>query len=296
MNTGNNELLEKYFNYLIFERGLSENTITAYKNDLLIFENFLKDKKIIFFNKVKYDDIKEFIRFRNNFQIKQRSIARELISIKNFYKFLLNEKYIENDFIFKFESIKFLKKLPNYLAIEEITQMLKLPDLNKKTGQRDKVLLELLYSTGIRASEIINLKINDIDIESGFIKVFGKGSKERIIPLYFGIINKIKSYIENVRPKFKAGFLNLLFLNKNGKKLSRVGLFKIIKKYSKKLKIEATPHTFRHTFATHLIQDGADIRSVQEMLGHSNINTTEIYTHLNNDAIMKDYKKHPFYE
>jgi integrase/recombinase XerD len=225
------------------------------------------------------------------------TLSRNLASIRAFYQFLLREKFIDKDPSVNLESPKIEKKLPQVLSVVEVETLLNGPDTRLASGMRDKAMLELLYATGIRVSELVSLNLSDVNLNMGFIKCFGKGSKERIIPLGRLAIEGVSRYLERGRPMLKKrGQEEALFLNHHGRRLSRQGFWKIIKKYAQLANShkEITPHTLRHSFATHLLENGADLRSVQEMLGHADISTTQIYTHVTRSRLKEVYAKaHP---
>lgn len=279
-----------YESYLILEKSLSQNSIAAYINDinkLIVFlnENFKK----IAPEKVKLQHLKSFVDYLNSREVSPRTQARTISGIKSFYKYLLIEGKIISDPTALLESPKIGRKLPDILAMEEIDSLIEGIDLNKAEGQRNKAMLETLYSCGLRVSELVNLKITNLFFEQGFIKVEGKADKERLVPVSGRAIGEINRYLNGYRRTLKVNkeSENVLFLNRRGKKLSRVMIFTIIKNLAEKVGIEKkiSPHTFRHSFATHLINGGADLRAVQEMLGHESILTTEIYTHLDRDYL-----------
>lgn len=226
-----------------------------------------------------------------------KSIARFTSTIRSFHQFALREKYAAKDPTVLIETPKYERKLPDVLSIDEIDLLLTTPETSKNNGYRDRTMLELLYATGIRVSELINIEVEDVNLLMGFVKVFGKGNKERIIPLGETVIELLKTYIENVRPQLlKKQVTHTLFLNMQGKPLTRQGIWKIIKQTGAKAGIQKrlTPHTLRHSFATHLLENGADLRAVQEMLGHSDISTTQLYTHVSKTQIRKMYQQyHP---
>jgi len=238
--------------------------------------------------------------YLNNLQTKGRAvstISRNLAAIKSFYQYLVRERYLEKDPAAHLESPKLEKKLPKILTIGEVEELLRQPNTFLPTGHRDKAMLELLYATGIRVSELISLNISDINLDMGYIKCYGKGAKERIVPLGSIAAKCVQEYITKGRPKLVRTYEEpALFVNHHGNRLTRQGFWKIIKKYAQEASInkEITPHTLRHSFATHLLENGADLRSVQEMLGHADISTTQIYTHVTKNRLKEVYDKaHP---
>ncbi|MEN8115437.1 MAG: site-specific tyrosine recombinase XerD [Bacteroidota bacterium] len=279
-----------YENYLTLEKSLSQNSIAAYINDINKLVGFLEDRfNKIAPDKVKLNHLKSFVEWLNEKGVSPRTQARTISGIKSFYKYLLIEGKITSDPTALLESPKIGRKLPDILSMEEIDTLIEAVDLAKAEGQRNKAMLETLYSCGLRVSELVNLKITNLFFEQGFIKVEGKADKERLVPVSRRAINEINKYLNEYRKTLKISkeSENVLFLNRRGKKLSRVMIFTIIKNLAEKVGVEKkiSPHTFRHSFATHLINGGADLRAVQEMLGHESILTTEIYTHLDRDYL-----------
>jgi tyrosine recombinase XerC len=287
------EKLNKFIDYLENQKNYSKYTIKSYKKDITQFIEFLKEKKIFDFEKVEYEDFINFIGKLKSSNLKEKTIGRKVASLKSFYKFLVMRKYIKKNPALLIKSPKIPEKLPNFLTYSEIFKILEMP-FDKKNWQflRDKAILEVLYSTGIRVGELVNLKLDDINFVDEVIKVRGKGKKERIVPIGKPALNCLIEYIEK-RPNKKEKFL---FLNKYGKKLTERSVERLVKKYSKISGINknVTPHTIRHTFATHLLDRGADLRTVQELLGHERITTTQIYTHLTVEKLKELYEKfHP---
>lgn len=279
-----------YENYLRLEKSLSQNSVAAYVNDINKLVTFLNDNyKKITPLKVKLEHLKGFVAWLNEKDVSPRTQARTISGIKSFYKYLLIEGAITSDPTALLESPKIGRKLPDILSMEEIDMLIEAVDLSKSEGQRNKAMLETLYSCGLRVSELVNLKITNLFFDQGFIKVEGKAGKERLVPVSGRAIDEINKYLTGYRKTLNVSkeSENILFLNRRGKKLSRVMIFTIIKNLAEKidLKKKISPHTFRHSFATHLINGGADLRAVQEMLGHESILTTEIYTHLDSDYL-----------
>ncbi len=277
-------------NYLKVEKGLSDNSIHAYITDLIKLVQFLKDKGYdLGPEDVKLSHLKEMIEWVNNRGISPRTQARIISGIKSFYKYLLIEEKVDRDPTALLETPKVGRKLPEILTVEEIDTIINAIDTKKPEGQRNKAILETLYSCGLRVSELIDLKISNLFFESGFVKIEGKGSKERLVPISTKAIKEINLYLSEYRRNLNIhpDHEDILFLNRRGKKLSRVMIFTIIKNITRKLGLEKniSPHTFRHSFATHLIDGGANLRAVQEMLGHESIITTEIYTHLDKEYL-----------
>jgi integrase/recombinase XerD len=277
-------------NYLTLEKSLSQNSIAAYINDINKLIEFLgKNFKKTGPEKVKLNHLKKFVEWLNERGVSPRTQARTISGIKSFYKYLLIEGKISSDPTALLESPKIGRKLPDILSMEEIDQLIDAVDLEKPEGQRNKAMLETLYSCGLRVSELVNLKITNLFFEQGYVKIEGKAEKERLVPVSKRAVTEINKYMNGYRKNLKIhkDSENIVFLNRRGKKLSRVMVFTIIKNLAQKIDLnkKISPHTFRHSFATHLINGGADLRAVQEMLGHESILTTEIYTHLDRDYL-----------
>jgi integrase/recombinase XerD len=290
--------LKEYLTHLKLEKNLSVNTVSSYKNDLTSFNSFLKDKNIDDPSNVTSEHISVFFKILKELGLSGTSSARYFSSLKGFFLFLLKNKYIVKNPIEKISAPKLSKKLPAVLDVAEVEKILSQPIANNKLGLRDKAILELFYACGTRVSELINLKVNDLFLSDEIIRVLGKGSKERLIPIGSSAIKWISDYLKSSRPLLmkKSKSENYLFLNSRSSKLSRMGIWKIIDRYVKEAGIEKEvhPHTFRHSFATHLLEGGADLRAVQEMLGHADISTTQIYTHIDRDYIKQVHKQyHP---
>lgn len=291
--------IKQFRNYLKLERSLAENSIDAYIRDITKLKEFFEIKNLdISALKVSQTDLIDFIEFINELGMSPYSQARILSGIKSFYKFLLYEQYIQKDPSELLESPKIGRKLPDTLEYHEIEQILSSIDMSTDGGTRNRAMLETLYSSGLRVSELIELKISNIYEDLGFIRVFGKGSKERLVPIGREALKFIKIYKDEVRnhQDIKRGYEDHLFLNMRGSRISRISVFNIIKSLALQagIKKSISPHTFRHSFATHLIEGGADLRAVQEMLGHESITTTEIYTHLDRDYLKQVIREfHP---
>ncbi len=282
--------------FMKLEKSLSDNSIEAYINDLSKLKSFLEIRNYsIPPDEVSLTHLKEFIGWINELGLSARSQARIISGIKAFYKYLLLEDKIGTDPTTLLEAPKTGRKLPEILSVEEIDLLLSHIDLSKPEGQRNKAMIETLYSCGLRVSELISLKLSNIYFDQGFIRIIGKGNKERLVPLSPKAIHEIELYLpdRNSLPVISRDSEDILFLNRRGRKLTRVMIFTIIRELTLKsgIKKKISPHTFRHSFATHLIDGGADLRAVQEMLGHESILTTEIYTHLDRqyirDAILR---------
>ncbi|MCE4965826.1 site-specific tyrosine recombinase XerD [Staphylococcus chromogenes] len=291
------DVVDEYLRFIQIEKGLSENTIAAYRRDLNHYLNYLAAQKISNLDFIDRQIVQQWFGVLHDEGRSTKSIARFTSTIRSFHQFALREKYAAKDPTVLIETPKYERKLPDVLSIDEIDLLLTTPETSKNNGYRDRTMLELLYATGIRVSELINIEVEDVNLLMGFVKVFGKGNKERIIPLGETVIELLKTYIENVRPQLlKKQVTHTLFLNMQGKTLTRQGIWKIIKQTGAKAGIQKrlTPHTLRHSFATHLLENGADLRAVQEMLGHSDISTTQLYTHVSKTQIRKMYQQyHP---
>lgn len=291
------EILSMYLNYESMEKGLSLNTLESYRRDIVIYLDFLgRNKKTIL--KATRKDIEKFLSERKEHGSKSRTVARNKVSIVNLYKFLVMENYISKNPTDNLEVIRLKRVLPESLTTEEVDDLLAVHNEKTDKGLRDKAIFELMYSSGLRVSEICSLKIEDIFFDEKYLKICGKGKRERIVPINDKALDILKRYIQTSRVVMVKGKkTSELFLNFRGDKISRVGIWKIVKEAMKKSGIEKNvyPHTLRHSFATHLLQHGADLRSVQRMLGHSDITTTEIYTHVDSTHLKKQITKHPKY-
>lgn len=288
-----NEKFKEFYNYLLFDKNYSLNTIDSYLTDLddclMFFDK--KNKDIEIFTNLEEKDIRNYIKNLNTKKINDKSIARKISTLKTYYKFLIITGKIKSSPLEFIVIPKQKKSLPKVLSIEEVLILLDIP-LNERYDYRNKAMLELMYATGLRISELINLKVSNIDLELNLLKTIGKGNKERIIPIGDYATEYLKTYIYEYRPKFiKKQNSEYLFLNKSGTKMSRQMFFKIIQKLAqeKNIKTEFSPHTLRHSFATHMLEYGADLRTIQELLGHSNIATTQIYTHITTDKLRENY-------
>jgi len=290
--------LKEYLAHIKLEKNLSKNTVSSYKNDITAFISYLKNKGKEDPSIISSNDIGGFFKTLNELGLSGSSSARYFSSLKGFFLYLLKNKYILKNPIEKITAPKIAKRLPGVLDVNEIDKILSTPEVNDKLGLRDKAMLELFYACGTRVSELIDLKVSDLFFDDEIIRVFGKGSKERLIPIGSSAINWVGEYLKKSRPLLmkKSKSENNLFLNSRGSKFSRMGVWKIIDRYVKEAGIEKEvhPHTFRHSFATHLLEGGADLRAVQEMLGHADISTTQIYTHVDRDYIKQIHKQyHP---
>lgn len=293
------ELIDTFLNYLSVERGLSLNTILSYRRDLHAYLDFVSRRHVDALSKITKVDITNFMLNQKDRGLSANSIARRLAAIRMFHRFLARERVLENDPSSLVDSPKLWKKIPDTLSLNEVEALLDQPNIRDRQGSRDKAILETLYATGMRVSEAVNLKKADVNLDIGFLRCVGKGNKERIIPLGKKAASSINRYLESSRTHFlKNKESEFLFLSRLGKKLSRQSMWKIIKRYAQAARIKKPmkPHILRHSFATHLLERGADLRSVQEMLGHSDISTTQIYTHINKErlkAIHKMYHPRP---
>lgn len=290
--------LKEYLAYLKLEKNLSENTLSSYKNDISALKSYLQDINISDPSEITSQNIISFFKALKNIGLSTTSTARYFSSLKGFFSYLSRNNYIKSNPMDKISAPKLSKKLPSVLNVNEVETILSKPDVNDKLGLRDKAILELLYACGTRVSELTNLKISDLFFHEEVIRVFGKGSKERLIPVGSSAIEWVENYLKKSRPLLakKMKSENYVFLNLRGTKLSRMGVWKIIDYYVKEagIKKDVHPHTFRHSFATHLLEGGADLRAVQEMLGHADISTTQIYTHIDRDYIKQIHKQyHP---
>ena len=286
-------LIKGYENYLKIEKSLSSNTVDAYIRDINKMDGFFNSedskKKI---NSINHEDFQNYLTHLNELKINARSQSRVISSMRSFFKYLMIEKIIDNNPSELLENPKTGKKLPEFLTIDEIDLMVSQIDRSKSDGERNIAILEVLYGCGLRVTELIELKISEIYWKEGFIRIIGKGNKERLVPLGKTASKHLKIYLNEIRvhQNIDNQFVDHVFINKNGKKLSRVMIFKIIKKLTEKAGIQknVSPHTLRHSFATHLVEGGADLRAVQEMLGHQSITTTEIYTHLDKNYLKQN--------
>lgn len=288
------EILE-YLNYITFERRLTKNTQKSYEEDLKLYKVFLGKRGITSVGKVRKEDISDYLIYLNKNEYTITSVARKLTTIKNFHNYLFQRGMIPHDVSLTIDRPKTKKALPKVMSVEEVDRLL---DIECKTpfDYRNKAMLELLYGTGLRISELLNLKLSDVDLENCVIRCIGKGNKERIVPIGEYVLTYLNKYLEYRPALSKNKRSEFLFLNSRGGSLSRFSFFKILKRLlrEKNINVDVSPHTLRHSFATHMLEYGADLRTIQELLGHSDISTTKIYTHISNNQIRKDYKKyHP---
>ena len=286
------EIIE-YLDYIKFERKLSNETVKNYEYDLNKFISYLKENHINSFNKVTVGNIENYLKYISN--LNSRSISRNITSINNLFIFLLKEKRVKKNPCEFIDRPKIKKSLPDTLSVEEVSNLLDIP-LKTKYDYRNKAMLELMYGSGLRVSELISLTMRNIDLENDIVRCLGKGSKERIVPINDYSMYYLKLYIDKRNLFLINGFNDYLFLNNHGKQMTRQGFFKNLKKIllEKGIKKNVTPHTLRHSFATHMLSGGADLRSIQILLGHSDISTTKIYTHISKEKIKRDYEDfHP---
>lgn len=285
------DAINDFLNYCIFEKGLSDKTKESYENDLNVYKDYLNSKHITTVESIKSDHIKDFLKERNTEET--TTIAHNLTVIKNFHTYLLKENITKNNESEFIERPKLRKALPKTLSIEDVDNLLNI-ELKTPFDYRNKAMLELMYGCGLRVSELINIELNDIDMVNCLIRVYGKGSKEREIPLGEYAIHYLQEYISRRELLLKKKPCTKLFLNNHGQGMTRQGFFKNLKEIlrEKGLNPEVSPHTLRHSFATHLINQGADLRSIQEMLGHSDISTTKIYTKVTDEKVLNDYNEY----
>jgi len=286
-----------FLTHVRVERGLSANTVTAYRRDLVKFDDFAKKRKLTL-ESVSRDNLVEFLASLYRQKLESRTVARHLVTLRNFFRFAQLQELIATDPSLNLESPKIRRSLPGYLRLEEIERLLAQPDDKTPLGLRDHAMLDVLYSTGLRVSELISLRVMDLDTAVGCIRCIGKGDKERIVPIGKKALALVERYLRDARPKLigkgKQALATTLFINRRGAPLSRVGVWKILSAYGRKagLRSSLTPQMLRHSFATHLLERGADLRSVQLMLGHSDISTTQIYTHVVEERLKQIYKAH----
>jgi len=290
-------ILEQFIDYLSIEKGLADNSLKSYKLDLSKYLKYLDQKKITDFNRIKRDHIVSFLKILRDSDLSVSTIYRSLVSIKLLHRFLASERLAEEDVTTVLDSPKLWKTLPEFLTLPEIERMLKSPKGRSPQISRDKAILELFYATGLRVSEVAGLKIHDVNQEGKYLRCLGKGNKERVVPIGSLALRAMECYLK-VRGKLLKGKKDpgILFLSQKGARLSRKGIWDLIKKYARMahIKKKISPHTLRHSFATHLLEGGVDLRIVQELLGHADIATTQIYTHVSKDRLKKVHKEfHP---
>ena len=286
----NEEWVQRFLQYLRIEKGVADNTIQSYRHDLAMYCSHLGKTAVVHAQPLH---VSGFLKFLYGRKLKPRSATRAFAAVRGLHKFLILEKATEENPTISIERPKWWKPLPNVLALEEVDRLLASPSADTPKGIRDRAMLEVLYATGLRVSELIGLKLEGVNTDAGFVRCTGKGSKERLVPIGASAAEAVSAYLRARRVRTPTDYL---FLNHRGKKLSRMGFWKILRSYGLQAGIrkKLTPHVLRHSFATHLLEHGADLRAVQTMLGHSNISTTEIYTHVMRERLKEIYKSyHP---
>jgi len=287
--------ISSFLTHVKVDKGLSSNTVSAYRRDLVKFDVFAQKRKLSL-EGVSRDDLVDFLAGLYRLKLESRTVARHLVTLRNFFRFAQVHELITTDPSINLESPKIRRSLPGYLRLEEVERLLEQPDSTTALGLRDRAMLEVLYSTGLRVSELIGLRVSDLDSKVGCVRCLGKGDKERIVPVGRKALVIVEKYLRDARPKLlgKLRGSPTLFVNRRGVSISRVGVWKILSGYGKRagLRVSLTPHMLRHSFATHLLERGADLRSVQLMLGHADISTTQIYTHVVEERLKQIYKAH----
>jgi integrase/recombinase XerD len=289
--------ISSFLTHVKVEKGLSSNTVSAYKRDLVKFDAFARKRKLSL-EAISRDDLVDFLAGLYRQKLESRTVARQLVTLRNFFRFAQIQELISVDPSVNLESPKIRRTLPGYLRLEEVERLLEQPDEKTPLGLRDRAMLEVLYSTGLRVSELISLRVSDVDTQVGCVRCIGKGDKERIVPVGRQALVMVEKYLRKARPllcgKGKSASSPTLFVNRRGTALSRVGVWKILSAYGRRagLRVAIKPHMLRHSFATHLLERGADLRSVQLMLGHADISTTQIYTHVVEERLKQIYKAH----
>ena len=283
-----------FLNYLRVEKGLAENTIQAYRRDIAKLTVFAADMGLGI-KDIGSDHVVDFLRSLYRQNLDSRSVARHLVTIRHFFRFALTEGFIADDPASSVESPRFRHSLPEFLSLDEVERLLRLPDVNDTAGLRDRAMIEMMYSTGLRVSELCGLRVSDLQMDAGCLRCIGKGDKERMVPVGRQALRIVREYLREARPKLlRKSSSPYLFLNQRGRKIDRIRFWRILAEYGRKagLRKALTPHMLRHSFATHLLDRGADLRSVQMMLGHSDISTTQIYTHVVEERLKQVYKAH----
>jgi integrase/recombinase XerD len=289
--------ISAFLNHVKVEKGLSSNTVSAYKRDLVKFDDFARKQKLSL-EAISRDDLVDFLAGLYRQKLESRTVARQLVTLRNLFRFAQTQDLISVDPSVNLESPKIRRTLPGYLRLEEVERLLEQPDERTPLGLRDRAMLEVLYSTGLRVSELIGLRVSDLDAKVGCVRCIGKGDKERIVPVGRKALGMVEKYLRQARAhlccKGKSASSPVLFVNRRGGALSRVGVWKILSAYGRRagLRRPIKPHMLRHSFATHLLEGGADLRSVQLMLGHADISTTQIYTHVVEERLKQIYKAH----
>ena len=291
------QLLDQFLHYLVVEKGLSKNTIEAYSHGLGRFLNHLREKGVQEIRDVGKFHVRGFLLMLRKGNLSTKTIVRNLVAVRTFFRFLIQEGILESNPVEELESPKVAKTLPEILTLREIEQLLEQPNLQTSLGIRDRAMLEILYATGMRVSELTHLPIHQVNLEGGYVLLYGKGSKERIVPLGSEAMKWITLYLKTARGKLAKGKESpMLFINRSGRGMSRQRFWKCLKDYARRagLRKRITPHLLRHSFASHLLEGGADLRSVQMMLGHVDISTTQIYTHVTGERLKKVHQRyHP---
>ncbi|HWZ96946.1 MAG TPA: site-specific tyrosine recombinase XerD [Candidatus Dormibacteraeota bacterium] len=289
--------ISSFLMHVKVEKGLAINTHAAYRRDLAKFEEFAKKRKLEL-AKITRDDLVDFLAALYRQKLESKTVARHLVTLRNFFRYAQIQEAIGDDPAANLESPKIRRSLPGYLRLEEVERLLEQPDASTPSGMRDRAMLEVLYSTGLRVSELTGLKVSDLDAKVGCVRCIGKGDKERVVPVGRKALGMVERYLRDGRPELvrgaRGGASAFLFVNRRGGRISRVGVWKILSGYGRQagLRIALTPHMLRHSFATHLLERGADLRSVQLMLGHADISTTQIYTHVVEERLKQVYKAH----
>ena len=287
--------ISSFLTHVRVEKGLSSNTVSAYRRDLVKFDGFARKRKLSL-EAVSRDDLVDFLAGLYRQKLESKTVARHLVTLRNFFRFAQIQELIPEDPCVTLESPKIRRNLPGYLRLEDVERLLSQPDVKTPIGLRDRAMLETLYSTGLRVSELIGLRTMDLDATVGCVRCIGKGDKERIVPVGKKALAVVEKYLRDARPRLlgKVQGNPSLFVNRRGARLSRVGVWKILSAYGRLagLRVALTPHMLRHSFATHLLERGADLRSVQLMLGHADISTTQIYTHVVEERLKQIYKAH----
>jgi integrase/recombinase XerD len=289
--------INSFLTHVRVEKGLSNNTVSAYRRDLLKFESFAKRRKLAL-QSISRDHLVDFLASLYRLKLESRTVARHLVTLRNFFRYAQMQEFISEDPSQNLESPKIRRSLPDYLRLEEVEKLLAQADEKTPIGLRDRAMLEVLYSSGLRVSELTGLRVMDLDRTAGYVRCIGKGDKERVVPIGKKAMALVDRYLRDARPKLlgkgQLTHSQVLFLNRRGGGFSRVGVWKILSAYGRQagLRVALTPHMLRHSFATHLLERGADLRSVQLMLGHSDISTTQIYTHVVEERLKQIYKAH----
>ncbi len=286
--------IRAFLNHVRVEKGLAENSFRAYRSDLLKFRAFAAHRGLEL-GEITHSDVVDFLADLYHRRLDSRSVARYLASLRNLFRFALDEQWIRENPTQHLETPRLRQRLPSFLTLDQVERLLAQPDLATPLGLRDKAMLEVLYGCGLRVSELVQLRVEDVQREAGFLRCTGKGSKQRLVPLGRAALGAIEQYLRGARPKLLRGKLSpFLFLNRRGRPLDRIAFWRILRDYGRRAGFQGrlSPHKLRHSFATHLLERGADLRSVQLMLGHSDVATTQIYTHVVQDRLKQIYKAH----